>query len=92
MNYVENTKDDINAEVLFRCTGDLADSIDKQSRATHKVNDSLNNLNSKIDSLEKAFTKASESSGLVTKSLNRLTLALVLVGVGQLLVGIYEIF
>ena len=78
MSNVENQKDKnkISAGVLFRCTEDLADS--------------LNNLNSKIDSLEKAFTKASTSSDVITKSLNRLTLVLVLVSVGQLVVGIYN--
>lgn len=92
MSNIENQKDKnkISAGVLFRCTEDLADSIDKQSRATFEINGSLNNLNSKIDSLEKSFTKASISSDIANKSLRWLTFALVVVSFGQLVVGIYN--
>lgn len=88
MNHIENKKDNnkIDAEVLFRCSGDLMDSIEKQSRATREVNNSLNNLNSKIDNLEKAFTESSKSSGRVSLALNILTGVLAVIAAAQLFV------
>ena len=83
----KENKNKIDAGVLFRCSEDLMDSINKQSHATCEVNDSLKNLNSRIDNLENAFTKSSESSGKVTIALNWLTGALVLIGIAQVVVA-----
>jgi len=80
----------IDAEVLFRCSEDLIDSIGKQSRATKEVNESLKNLNSRIDNLEESFYKSSESSGKTTKALNWLTFALALIAVVQAFIAFLE--
>ncbi|WP_160060320.1 hypothetical protein [Psychromonas sp. L1A2] len=88
MSNAENkNKEKISPEVLFRCTEDLRDSLEKQSDATRKVSTALENLNTKIDGLEKAFKDSSTSSGRVTKALNWLTFALVLIGVAQLIIA-----
>jgi hypothetical protein len=69
--------------ILVRCTEDIQVSLQEQSNATRKVNTSLVALNSRIDSLEKAFIASSNSSGKVAVALNCLTAALVLVGIVQ---------
>lgn len=71
--------------ILVRCTEDIQVSLQEQSNATRKVNTSLEKLNSRMESLEKAFTASSNSSNKVALALNILTGALVLVGVAQVI-------
>jgi hypothetical protein len=73
--------------IWVRCTEDIQVSLQEQSNATRKVNTSLESLNSRIDSLEKAFTESSKSSGKVACSLNWLTGALVLIGIAQVVLS-----
>ena len=71
------------AAIIVRSTEDIQAALQKQASATRKVNDTLGQLNTRIESLEKTFKKSSESSGRVASALNWLTGALVLVGVVQ---------
>jgi hypothetical protein len=73
--------------ILVRCTEDIQVSLEKQSNATRKVHGSLENLNSRIESLEQTFKESSKSSGKVARALNLLTGALVLVGVAQVIIA-----
>ena len=78
------------AAIVVRCTEDLQVSLEKQTNATRKVNNSLEQLNSRIDSLEKSFQESSKSSGKVALSLNWLTSALVLVGIIQVAIPYFK--
>jgi hypothetical protein len=73
--------------ILVRCTEDMQVALQEQSNATRKVDTSLVELNTRIDSLEKAFKDSSNSSSKVAFALNLLTAALVLVGIAQVIVA-----
>ena len=75
------------AGIIVRSTEDIQVSLEKQTNATHKVNNALGQLNSRIESLEITFKKSSESSGQVAFALNLLTGALVLVGIAQVVIA-----
>jgi hypothetical protein len=62
--------------------------LEKQANATRKVNTSLENLNYRIESLEKSFVESSNSSSKMAFALNYLTGALVFVGLAQIAVAI----
>jgi len=78
------------AAIVVRCTEDIQVSIEKQTNATRKVNNSLEQLNSRIDSLEKSFQESSKSSGKLALSLNWLTGALVFVGIVQAVLAYFK--
>lgn len=62
--------------------------LEKQANATRKVNTSLENLNNRIESLEKTFVESSNSSSKMAFALNCLTCALVIVGLAQMAIAI----
>ena len=78
------------AGIIVRCTEDIQVSLEKQTNATRKVNNSLEQLNLRIDSLEKSFQESSNSSSKVALSLNWLTGALVLVGIAQVAMAYFK--
>ena len=53
--------------MIFRCSENIQVALVKQTKATHKVNNALGQLNSRIESLEntfKEFLKSSEKYSL----------------------------
>lgn len=66
--------------------------LEKQANATRKVNTSIENLNNRIESLEKSFIRASESSDRMSYTLNILTGALVFTGFVQIVIAVCQIF
>ncbi|WP_028301337.1 hypothetical protein [Oceanospirillum beijerinckii] len=71
------------AGIIVRSTEDIQIALEKQTSATLKVNNALEQLNPRMESLENTFEESSRSSGKVAFALNLLTAALVLVGIAQ---------
>lgn len=75
------------AGIIVRSTEDIQVALEKQTNATRKVNNALEQLNVRVESLEKTFKESSKSSGRVAFALNFLTGALVLAGVAQVVIA-----
>lgn len=73
--------------IIVRSTEDIQVALGKQTNATRKVNNALEQLNSRIGSLENTFKESSNSSAKVSFALNLLTGALVLVGIAQVVIA-----
>lgn len=78
----------MNDEVQENLKRSQVASLEKQANATRKVNSSIEELNTRLESLEQTFHESSKSSSRLAVALNILTFALVLVGVAQVVLSL----
>lgn len=64
--------------------------LSQLANATLKINTAIDNLSSRLESLENTFLESSRASSRVALSLNILTGALVIVGIAQIIVAVYK--